>query len=77
METNKAKVTNLVSLRKAKGLTQEQLASAIGVSRVTLARWETGEFQPSLDYLITLSQYFRVSIDYLVGKEGANGNAAR
>ena len=75
METNKAKVTNLVNLRKGKGLTQEQLANVIGVSRVTLARWETGEFQPSLDYLLALSEYFGVSIDFLVGKN--NDHARR
>ena len=75
METNKAKVTNLVNLRKGKGLTQEQLANVIGVSRVTLARWETGEFQPSLDCLLALSEYFGVSIDFLVGKN--NDHARR
>ena len=47
----------LQALRKEKGLTQEQLAEQIGVSRRTVSRWETGSNMPDLDVLMELSDY--------------------
>jgi len=68
----KATVVNLPALRKSKGITQEQPSKELSVSRVTLARWESGRFQPSLDYIIKLAEYFGVSIDDLVGYKGGS-----
>jgi len=73
MATGKARVKNLKNLRKNRGLTQEKLAADLGVSRVSLCRWESGDFQPSLDELIAMARYFGVSLDDLVGVSGEGG----
>lgn len=60
----------LFELRKQRGLSQEQLANKVEVSRQTLSKWELGESTPDMDKLILLSDYFDVSLDELVlGKE--------
>lgn len=53
-------------LRKEKGLSQEKLAEIIGVSRQSVAKWESGYNYPEVDKLIELSNMFGVSIDKLV-----------
>ena len=53
-------------LRKAMGLTQEQLAERLNVSTVHLAKIETGKRGCSLDILIDFATFFNVSLDYLV-----------
>lgn len=57
----------LKTLRKEKGLTQQDVANAIGVSQVTYSRYENGEHEPSHDILIALSVFFGVTIDELLG----------
>ena len=52
----------LRKLRKEKGLTQEQLAEHIGVSRRTISRWETGNNMPDLSVLIELADFYDVDI---------------
>ena len=59
----------LKELRSAKGLTQEQLANDINVTKGAVAMWETGKRTPDTDMLKTLSQYFRVTVDELIGNE--------
>lgn len=59
----------LRSLRKAKGLTQLQVAERIGVSKAMISAYETAAKAPSLDVLIQLSQLYGVTIDYLVSIE--------
>ena len=54
------------------GLTQEQLAEMIGVSRTAIARWETAEAEPTLDHLLDLTRALRVSADYLLGIGGSD-----
>lgn len=56
----------LFELRKQKGLSQEELANKINVSRQTLSKWELGESTPDMEKLILLSDYFQVSLDELV-----------
>jgi len=53
--------------RRKKSLTQTQLADVIGVSRITINKWETGKSTPSVEMLLKLSEYFNVSVDYLLG----------
>ena len=55
-------------LREAKGLNQQGLAIKLNVSQSSISYYETGERKPDLDALIQLSDYFDVSIDYLVGR---------
>ena len=59
----------LQTLRKEKGLTQEQLAEQIGVSRRTVSRWETGSNVPDLDILIELSDYYSVDLREILSGE--------
>ena len=56
----------LQELRKRKGLTQEELAEYLYVSRTAISKWEQGRGYPSLDSLREISQFFSVSIDELL-----------
>lgn len=60
--------------RKAKGLTQEELADRVDVSRSAVARWELGEIEPSLSHMILVAKALETSLDVLVGIRGS-GNA--
>lgn len=53
-------------LRKAKGLSQEELAEIVGVSRQAVSKWESNQSTPDLDKIIILSDYFDVTTDYLL-----------
>ena len=57
----------LIKLRKQKGLSQEQLGAAVGVTRQTVSKWELGDTTPELGKLVQLSDYFQISVDELVG----------
>lgn len=57
----------LKDLREKKGLTQEQVAERVMVTRQAVSRWETGETQPNTDTLKLLSREFDVSINTLLG----------
>lgn len=54
------------SLRKTKGISQEQLADQIGVSRQAVSKWESEQSTPDLDKIILLSDFFEVTTDYLL-----------
>ena len=56
----------LQELRKSRGLTQEELAEALYVSRTAISKWESGRGYPSIDSLKELSAYFSVTIDDLL-----------
>ena len=60
---------NLQELRKSRGLTQEELAEALFVSRTAISKWESGRGYPSIDSLKEISRYFSVSIDDLLSGE--------
>ena len=62
----------LSSLRKAKGLSQEQLAAELGLARQTISKWELNQSTPDLDYLVRLSDFFGVSTDFLIKGEQFN-----
>lgn len=51
------------------GLTQKDLGEIVNTSKMGISHWENGHSEPSITQLILLSEYFEVSIDYLVGKE--------
>ena len=63
---------NLAGLRKYKGMSQEELASAIGVSRQTLSKYETGESVPDIDRTQAIAAAFGVSIDDLVNFDSSS-----
>ncbi|MBQ3285036.1 MAG: helix-turn-helix transcriptional regulator [Ruminococcus sp.] len=56
----------LQELRKSKGLTQEELAQELYVSRTAISKWESGRGYPNIDSLKEISRYFSVSIDELI-----------
>ena len=60
--------TQLKAIRKNKGITQKQLAAAIGASERGIQQHELGERKPAFDVLIALADYFDVSLDYLCGR---------
>ena len=55
-------------LRESHGETQQKMAENLGVSQQTIAGWEKGQRNPSLETLSTLADYFGVSVDYLLGR---------
>lgn len=56
----------LLELRRREGLSQEQLADRLGVTRQSVSKWESGTAAPELAKLVALSDLFSVSVDYLV-----------
>lgn len=59
----------LVQLRKQNGLSQEELAARIGISRQAVSKWERAEASPDTDNLILLARLYRVSLDDLLRTE--------
>ena len=53
-------------IRKSKGMTQEDLAEKLAVSRQAVAKWESGQVYPDISNLIQISNLFNVTVDYLV-----------
>ena len=58
--------SNIAHLRKKKGLSQEALADSIGVSRQTIAKWESGESAPDVEHCDAMAELFDVTLDTLV-----------
>ena len=56
----------LYNLRKQKGLSQEELANRLNVSRQTISKWEVGDSTPDMEKLIAISDLFEISLDELV-----------
>ena len=63
---------NIYKLRRESGLSQEQLAEKIGVSRQTISKWEGGLSKPELDKLKALSEFFQITLDELTGNQAVN-----
>ncbi|MCC8048527.1 MAG: helix-turn-helix domain-containing protein [Oscillospiraceae bacterium] len=59
----------ILRLRKEKGLSQDALAELLGVSRQAISKWELGETMPDISNVIQLSQFFHVSMDFLLNDE--------
>ncbi|MDF2632887.1 MAG: family transcriptional regulator [Caproiciproducens sp.] len=56
----------IINKRKEKGLTQDDLANYIGVSKASVSKWETGQSYPDITFLPQLAAYFNISIDDLM-----------
>jgi len=61
--------TKLQQLRKQKGLTQEELAEQLYVSRAAVSKWESGRGYPSIDSLKAIADFYAVTIDFLLSGE--------
>lgn len=57
----------LVMKRREKGITQDELASYMGVSKASVSKWETGQSYPDIVFLPQLATYFNISLDELMG----------
>ncbi|MBP3378290.1 MAG: helix-turn-helix domain-containing protein [Clostridia bacterium] len=66
---------NIKRFRKERGLTQEQLAEALGVTVGAVYKWENGRSTPEIEMLLQLADLFEVSLDALIGFEAQNGSA--
>ena len=64
---------SLISLRKMKRLSQEELAEKVGISRQTLSKYETGESVPDIEKCKSLAEVFGVSMDDLVNYKKSDG----
>lgn len=60
---------NLITLRKTKGLSQEELGNELNVARQTISKWELGETTPEMEKLLQLSKLFNISVDKLIGND--------
>ncbi len=56
-------------LRLEKGITQAELAEAIGIDKSTIAKYETDDREPKVYILCKIADYFGVTLDYLAGRE--------
>ncbi len=63
------KLKGLKQLRQARHLNQEKVAMDLHISREALSHYETGRNEPCLELLVAMSDYFKVSIDFLVKGE--------
>ncbi len=58
---------NLRALREEAGVTQKQLADAIGVSQQSINKYENHKIEPDIDTMVRISSFFHTSVDYLIG----------
>ena len=58
----------ILSLRKERGLNQEEIARQTGIGYRSYRRYESGEREPTASTIITLADFFQVSADYLLGR---------
>lgn len=67
--------TKIKELRKSKKLSQAEFGKRIGVSQTTVTAWETGRAEPTSSYIASVADYFHVTTDYLLGRDGKEGNS--
>ncbi len=59
----------LKELRLENNLTQEQLGIKVALTHTAISYWEAGKRMPSIEAVVILSKFFKVSLDYMVGLE--------
>jgi len=64
----------LISLRKKSGISQEEVAEKLGVTRQTISKWETDQTVPDLIKAKLLSELYNVSYDYLISESHIGGD---
>lgn len=66
----------LAAIRKDRGLSQEELAEKLGISRQAVSKWESGEAMPDIENLVALGDILGVTIDRLIRRDSDGCNAA-
>lgn len=64
----------ILKMRKQTGMSQEELAEKLNVSRQTISRWESDSAQPDASNLLQLSKLFKVTADFLINEDYENDN---
>lgn len=68
----------VLNMRKSEGISQEELADKIGVSRQAVSKWESGQSTPDLEKIIMMSEIFHVTTDYILkGIEPTEANSQK
>ena len=60
---------NIKMLRMSRNMNQVQFAKAMGVTKQCVSNWENDNVMPSVDMLVKIADFFRVSTDFLLGRE--------
>jgi transcriptional regulator with XRE-family HTH domain len=60
--------TRIIEIRKEKGMSQDQLAKALGATPTTVGRYERDEVKPSIEMAVKIAEALDVSLDYLTGR---------
>ena len=68
---------NLRSLRKGKDITQEEAAEILGVSAQSVSKWERGDTLPDITLLPALANFYKVTVDSLIGMDKINEKQTR
>ena len=68
MDIRESITSNIKRLRKESGLTQQQVADKVNVSRSAYSQYEMGLKQPTIDTLVKSADLYKCSLDYLVGR---------
>ena len=63
---------NLKTIRKQRNMRQEDIARYLNVKQATYSGYESGKYEPTIETLCRLADYYNVSIDYLIGREWNN-----
>lgn len=66
--------SRLKELRSREGLIQKDVAAIAKVDRGTYANWELGNYKPDIDTIVTLANYYGVSLDYICGLSDISDN---
>ena len=70
-------VKNLKSLRTQAGISQQTLATAIGISQQSVNKYENHSIEPDIATLIAMADYFETTVDYLIGRTNESDNNVR
>lgn len=65
-------MNNLTALRRQKGLTQQEMADFLKISKPTYNHYENGRYEPNIENLIKLADFFHCSVDYLIGHQSSD-----
>lgn len=66
--------STIAAKRKEKGMTQAQLAEAVGVNQIQISRWENDKHLPTVEQFVNIAVALNSTLDELIGRSGAKPN---